>query len=265
MQTVKILGIQGSRKLKTLHRRNRACLLCDAGGRSTNLETFIQGEYLSPSESGRTFTLSATDTIDTLSATAQAIANFSFNTNDVIDTIESNIEVIVSSALSVTGATDTIESSAENIVSAELDTTDTIDTSDITAQLDRMLTLEATEIIDTAIIRSNGGTEKRKRDDALAVWSFLKRLRKPLNAKMKVTESQDTMQVEAVLQYGAKIKVSEQRDGIVFLTQNNSVVSAYISERQDTVFADHIEHKIKSDKIYSDYEAHEMAIFALAS
>lgn len=209
--------------------------------------------------------LSATDIIDTLSATAQTIISLSFNITDQIDTSETNVEVIASQLLNVTDSKDIIESSAETIVSAELDTTDLIDTSDITAQLDRILTLEATEIIDTAIIRSNGGTEKRKRDGALAVWSFLKRLRKPLNAKMKVTESQDTMQVEAVLQYGAKIKVSEQRDGIVFLTQNNSVVSAYISERQDTAYADPIEHKIKSDKIYSDYEAHEMAIFALAS
>ena len=263
MQTVKILGIQGSRKLKT-YRSKKLVLLLDSGGK-TNLETYIQGEYLSPSESGRTLSLSATDIIDTISATANAIISLNFNIADVIDTSSTDINVIVSSSLSVTGATDTIESSAESIVSTELDATDNIDTSGITAQLDRILTLEATEIIDTAIIRSNGGTEKRKRDDALAVWSFLKRLRKPLNAKMKVTESQDTMQIEAVLQYGAKIKVSERRDGIVFLAQNNSVVSAYISERQDTAYADPIEHKIKSDKIYSDYEAHEMAIFALAS
>lgn len=263
MQTVKILGIQGSRKLKT-YRSKKLVLLLDSGGK-TNLETYIQGEYLSPSESGRTLSLSATDIIDTISATANAIISFNFNIAESIDTITADIENIVSSSLSVTGAIDTIESSAENIVSTSLNVTDSIDTADITAQLDRILTLEATEIIDTAIIRSNGGTEKRKRDDALAVWSFLKRLIKPLNAKMKVTESQDTMQVEAVLQYSAKIKASEQRDGVIFLTQNNNVIAAYISERQDTAFADHIEHKIKSDKIYSDYEAHEMAIFALAS
>ena len=217
-------------------------------------------------DTGRTFTLSATDTIDTISATAQAIASFSFNTNDIIDTIETNIEVIVSQSLNVTDSTDTIESNAESIVSAELDTADNIDTSEITAQLDRILTLEATEPIDKAVIRVSSGQSNRIPSIGPAqVWSFLKRLRKPLNAKMKVTEAQDTMQAEAVLQYSAKIKASERRDGIVFLTQNNNVVSAYISERQDTAYADPIEHKIKSDKIYSDYEAHEMAIFALAS
>ena len=264
MQTVKILGIQGSRKLKTYRSKNLVLLL-DSGGK-TNLETYIQGEYLSPSESGRTLSLSATDIIDTISATANAIISFNFNIAESIDTITADIENIVSSSLSVTGAIDTIESSAESIVSTELDTTDNIDTSEITAQLDRLITIEVTEPIDKAVIKVSSGQSNRIPSIGPAqLWSFLKRLRKPLNAKMKVSEAQDTTRVEAVLQYSAKIKASEQRDGIVFLTQNNNVIAAYISELQDTAFADHIEHKIKSDKIYSDYEAHEMAIFALAS
>lgn len=41
MQTVKILGISGSRKLRTYRSKNRVCLLC--GG---DLEKFIQSEYL---------------------------------------------------------------------------------------------------------------------------------------------------------------------------------------------------------------------------
>ena len=235
---------------------------------------FLRDKSLSPilnpiffdADDSRTLSLSATDIIDTLSLTTENLISSAFEVFENIDSIEQNINVIVSQSLNVTDSTDTIESNAESIVIAELDTADNIDTSEITAQLDRILTLEETEPIDKAVIRVSSGQSNRIPSIGPAqVWSFLKRLRKPLNAKMKVTEAQDTMQAEAVLQYSAKIKASERRDGIVFLTQNNSVVSAYISERQDTAYSDPIEHKIKSDKIYSDYEAHEMAIFALAS
>ena len=235
---------------------------------------FLRDKSLSPilnpiffdADDSRTLSLSATDIIDTLSLTTENLISSAFEVFENIDSIEQNINVIVSQSLNVTDSKDTIESSAENIVSAELDTTDLIDTSDISAQLDRILTLEATDGIDKAVIRANGGQSNKIPSIGTAqVWSFLKRLRKPLNAKMKVTESQDTMQAEAVLQYSAKIKASEQRDGIVFLTQNSVMTVAVISEKADATIINEPQFWIDSDKIYSDYEAHEMAIFALAS
>lgn len=239
----------------------------------TAVTTVEPNNYASPLLDDRVFrdgvtdinlTLSATDIIDTLSATAQTIVSLNFNINDIIDTSETNIEVIVSQLLNVTDSKDTIESSAENIVSAEFDTTDNIDISDITAQLDRILILEATELTDTAVIRANGGAEK-KRNNHLAVWSFLKRLRKPLNAKLKVSEAQDTIKVQAELDYTAQVRISEQRDRVVFLTKNDILSVVVMSEKADATIIDEAEFKIKSDKIYSDYEAHEMAIFAMAS
>lgn len=243
MQTVKILGIQGSRKLKKYRSKNLVLLL-DSGGK-TNLETYIQGEYLSPSESGRTLSLSATDTIDTISATAQAIASLSFNTNDIIDTTEQNIEVIVSQSLNVTDSKDTAEIESNSIIAISIQSTDQKDVSNITAIVDISATLEATEAQDRAKIYISG-TEKKK-----VQGTYL-----------------DPLLYKLFLRRSIKLNTKENKDVAIFQSEHIEEIFFNAKERTDRIYASlnvasvsqFAIYENTSDTMYSNKEEHDRIV-----
>lgn len=232
---------------------------------NNNSAPLLDDRVFRDTDTGRTLSLSATDIIDTLSATAQVIASFNFNITDAIDTITADIENIVSSSLSVTGAIDTLESNAENIISAELSATDNRDTAEIIAQLERMLSLDVTEAKDKAVIRIDSGTKKKVPTGSPVIWNKLLQRLQQRNASFVIQESADTMQVSAIAESKMSAVINETGDGIKFISRPVIVAQVTMQEQIDTAYADAEEFRIKSDKIYSDYDADLMAIFAMAS
>ena len=233
--------------------------------RNTDLIPII-GPLFYESEQGINIILSAIESIDTASLTGTVNIDLILSALEAVDSSNIAADNLINAYVLETENLDAVLLEAKAILTVSLSETDNIDISDITAQLDRILTLESTEQIDKAVIKISNGQSKHIPSIGTAqVWSFLKRLRKPLKSKLKVSEAIDTIKVQAELQYSAQIKASEQRDGIIFLTNNDILSIVVMSEKADATIIDEAEFKIKSDKIYSDYEAHEMAIFAMAS
>ena len=85
------------------------------------------------------------------------------------------------------------------------------------------------------------------------------------NVSFQVKESGDTVSMSANSESRMSAVINENRDGIKFISRPVVMAQVEMQEQSDSTYVDEVQARINSDKIYSDYDADLMAIFAMAS
>lgn len=217
-----------------------------------------------PATTGINFTLSATDTQDTITATLQSIVSSILTSTDSIDTLEANLNNIVSISASATDTKDTANIESESIIAMSVQSTDTKDVSNITASVDISAILETTDTQDRAKIYISG-TEKKKVQgaylDPLLYKLFLRR-----SIKLNTKENKDVATFEAEHIEEIFFNAKERTDRIYASLNVTSVSQFAILENiTDTMYTNKEEHdRIVLDR-YNQYEQDQiLAILSAA-
>lgn len=213
---------------------------------------------------GINFTLSATDSIDTITATLQTIVSSILTSTDTIDTLEATFENIVSISASATDSKDTAEIETNSEVSYRISATDTKDISAITATNEISSALEATDTQDKAKIYISG-TEKKKVQgaylDPLLYKLFLRR-----SIKLNTKENKDVATFEAEHIKQVVFNITERTDRSYMSLKIPSMSQFAIYENvADTMYSNKEEHdRIVLDR-YNQYEQDQiLAILSAA-
>jgi len=288
LQTVKILGTGGSRKLRTLCRKNRVDVLSASGVKNAELEIFIRNEYMTAGVEARNAVLNATDIIDTAAITGQSIISAFLNVSDNADAANIAASVLVSGIVSIFENGDDTAILAENIISAALNVSDSPDDAEITASAivsaeisatdqqdiahiiastagDRSAVLVAVEDGDRCKITARHDAQPRERTHiSLSRISLSPRMYQRY-AKIEIKENADGVKIKALAGVSNIVLLHENKDGIKTYAHIVSTSIMCVSENKDGIQndADEFHRIIEAQNL--KYEQAEIELLAMVA
>ena len=210
------------------------------------------------------FTLSATDGIDTITATLQSIVSSILTSTDSIDTLEANSNNIVSQSVNVTDSKDTANIESESIIAMSVQSTDTKDVSNITASVDISAILETTDTQDRAKIYISGTEKKKVQGAYLDPLLYKLFLRRSINLNAKENKDVAAFKAEHVQEIIFNITEKSDRSYMALKIPSMSQFAIY-ENVADTMYSNKEEHdRIVLDR-YNQYEQDQiLAILSAA-